>query len=100
MAKPTRKQVTPSPTTSSTPDPAAADRSKSSGTWPIVLAASAAAGRTDGGAGLQQLVEKAGFADEPAMSIIVKRPRARADRGRIIDPYVDDVLDALRALCA
>ncbi len=103
MAKPTRNQITPSPTTSSTPAPdlrPRADRSKSSGTWPVVLAASAAAGRTDGGAGLQQLVARAGFADEPAMSIIVKRPRARADRGRIIDPYVDDVLDALRALCA
>lgn len=83
MAKPTRKEVR-------TP--------KSSGTWPVALAA--AAGRADGGAGLQQLVQDAGFADEPAMTLIVKRPRPRAEKGRIIDPYVDDVLDALRALCA
>ena len=29
------------------------------------------------------------------MTIIVKRPGAKA-----LDPYVDDVLEALRALCA
>ena len=74
---------------------------KSSGTWPVSLVAMAAAGRTDGGVGLQHLLEEAGFAEKPAMSIIVKRPpRAAAERGRVVDPYVDDVLDALRALCA
>jgi hypothetical protein len=60
----------------------------------------AAAGRTDGGVGLQHLIEEAGFAEKPAMSIIVKRPRPRTDSGELVDPYVDDVLDALRALCA
>lgn len=85
MAKPKRNEVR-------TP--------QSSGTWPIALAATAAAGRADGGVGLQQLVHDAGFADEPAMTLIVKRPRPRAEKGRIVDPYVDDVLDALRALCA
>lgn len=73
---------------------------KPSGSWPVVLVAAAAAGRTDGGVGLQHLLEEAGFAEKPAMSIIVKRPRPRLDRGRPVDPYVDDVLDALRALCA
>ena len=74
---------------------------KASGTWPVVLAASAAAGQTDGGVGLQHLLEEAGFAQKPEMTIIVKRPRpAPTERGRIIDPYVDDVLDALRNLCA
>jgi len=55
----------------------------------------AAAGRTDGGLGLYHLLEQAGFAQKPAMTIIVKRPRTKQ-----LDPYVDDVLDALRALCA
>jgi hypothetical protein len=73
---------------------------KPSGSWPVVLSAAAAAGRTDGGVGLQHHLEEAGFAEKPAMSIIVKRPRPRLDRGRPVDPYVDDVLDALRALCA
>ncbi|MDB5220170.1 MAG: hypothetical protein JWO86_8097 [Myxococcaceae bacterium] len=67
------------------------------GPWPVVLVAMAAAGRADGGMGLQHLLQDAGFAEKPAMSIIVKRPRART--GAIIDPLVDDVLDALRALC-
>lgn len=69
------------------------------GPWPVVLVAMAAAGRADGGIGLQHLLQDAGFAEKPAMSIIVKRPRARTERGAIIDPLVDDVLDALRALC-
>jgi len=69
------------------------------GPWPVVLVAMAAAGRADGGVGLQHLLEDAGFAKKPAMSIIVKRPRARTERGGIVDPLVDDVLDALRALC-
>jgi hypothetical protein len=74
---------------------------KPSGTWPVVLVAAAAAGRTDGGAGMKHLLEEAGFAEKPAMTVIVKRPRpAPSERGRIVDPYVDDVLDALRALCA
>jgi hypothetical protein len=33
------------------------------------------------------------------MSIVVKKPRPRMDRGAFLDPMVDDVLDALRALC-
>ena len=66
-----------------------------SGMWPAVLVAMAAANRTDGGVGLQHLAQKAGFADEPAMTIVVKRPRAK-----LVDPYVEDVLDALRSLCA
>ena len=71
-----------------------------SGTWPVALAVAAASG-TDGGVGLQHLLEEAGFAEKPAMTVIVKRPRlAAGERGRINDPYVDDVLDALRALCA
>ena len=73
---------------------------KSSGTWPVTLVAMAAAGRTDGGVGLQSLLQEAGFAEKPAMSIIVKRTRPKAEKGRLNDPYVDDVLDALRALCA
>ena len=73
---------------------------KQSGTWPVTLVAMAAAGRSDGGIGLQHLLQEAGFAEKPAMSIIVKRARPRTDRGRVLDPYVDDVLDALRALCA
>jgi hypothetical protein len=60
----------------------------------------AAAGRADGGVGLQHLLEEAGFGEKPAMSIIVKRARPTTDEGRPVDPYVDDVLDALRALCA
>ena len=71
-----------------------------SGTWPVSLVAMAAAGRADNGVGLQHLLEEAGFAEKPAMSIIVKRPRPRAESGQLNDPYVDDVLDALRALCA
>lgn len=67
--------------------------------WPAELVAMAAAGRTDGGIGLQSLLEDAGFAEKPAMSIIVKKPRPRMDRGAFLDPCVDDVLDALRALC-
>lgn len=74
---------------------------KPSGTWPVVLVAMAAEGRSDGGVGLQHLLQEAGFAEKPAMSIIVKRPRPRSDRGGPpLDPYVDDVLEALRALCA
>jgi hypothetical protein len=73
---------------------------KSSGTWPVTLVSMAAAGRTDGGVGLQSLLQEAGFAEKPAMSIIVKRTRPRSEKGRVNDPYVDDVLDALRALCA
>jgi hypothetical protein len=74
---------------------------RASGTWPVALAATAAAGQTDGGERLYHLLEEAGFAKKPEMTVIVKRPRpARSERGRIIDPYVDDVLDALRALCA
>ncbi len=72
---------------------------KSSGTWPVTLVSMAAAGRTDGGVGLQSLLQEAGFAEKPAMSIIVKRSRPRAEKS-INDPYVDDVLDALRAMCA
>lgn len=72
---------------------------KQSGTWPVTLVAMAAAGRSDGGIGLQHLLQEAGFAEKPAMSIIVKRARPRTDRG-VLDPYVDDVLDALRSLCA
>lgn len=67
--------------------------------WPVVLVAMAAAGRADGGVGLQHLLEDAGFHQKPAMTIIVKKPRPRMDRGTILDPCVDDVLDALRALC-
>jgi hypothetical protein len=78
----------------------AAPRQTKSGTWPVSLVAMAAAGRADGGVGLQHLLEEAGFAEKPAMSIIVKRPRPRTDLGQLVDPYVDDVLDALRALCA
>ena len=71
-----------------------------SGTWPVALAM-AAAGREDGGVGINHLLAEAGFAEKPAMTVIVKRPaRARAERGGLVDPYVDDVLDALRALCA
>ena len=73
---------------------------KLQGPWPVVLVAMAAAGRADGGIGLQHLLEDAGFAKKPAMSIIVKRPRPRMDRGVFVDPCVDDVLDALRALCS
>jgi len=72
---------------------------KPQGPWPVVLVAMAAAGRADGGVGLQHLLEDAGFAQKPAMSIIVKKPRPRMDRGAFLDPCVDDVLDALRALC-
>jgi hypothetical protein len=79
----------------------AAPRSeKKSGSWPVVLVAAAAAGRTDGGLELQHLLEEAGFAEKPAMSIIVKRPRPALERGRPVDPAVDDVLDALRGMCA
>ena len=66
-----------------------------SGVWPAVLVEMAAVNRNDGGVGLQHLAQRAGFADEPAMSIIVKRPRAK-----LVDPHVEDVLDALRSLCA
>ena len=68
----------------------------------MVLSAAAAAGRTDGGTGLQHLLEEAGFAQKPEMTVIVKRPRPPRERGKreIVDPYVDDVLDALRNLCA
>jgi len=65
------------------------------GPWPTVLVEMAAAGREDGGVGLHHLLRQAGFSEKPAMTIIVKRPRAR-----LVDPHVDDVLDALRALCA
>lgn len=66
------------------------------GPWPAVLVEMAAAGRDDGGVGLHHLARQAGFAQKPAMTIIIKRP----PRGRAVDPQVDDVLDALRALCA
>ena len=66
-----------------------------SGVWPAVLVEMAAANRNDGGVGLQHLAQRAGFADEPTVTIVVKRPRAK-----LIDPYVEDVLDALRSLCA
>ena len=72
---------------------------KLQGPWPAVLVAMAAAGRGDGGVGLQHLLQNAGFAQKPAMSIVVKKPRPRMDRGAFLDPMVDDVLDALRALC-
>lgn len=65
------------------------------GPWPTVLVEMAAAGREDGGLGLHHLLRQAGFSEKPAMTIIVKRPRTR-----LVDPHVDDVLDALRALCA
>ena len=78
---------------------AASPKNKPQGPWPVVLVAMAAAGRTDGGVGLQHLLQDAGFAQKPAMSIIVKKPRPRMDRGAFLDPMVDDVLDALRALC-
>jgi hypothetical protein len=84
------------PTCKTTPDP----EKRPSGTWPVTLVAMAAEGRTDGGVGLQHLLEEAGFAEKPSMKIIVKRPRAKTERGQLLDPYVDDVLDALRALCA
>ena len=80
--------------------PVLTDDKPSSGTWPVTLVAMAAAGRMDGGVGLQHLAQEAGFAEKPAMKIVVKKPRPRMDRGRIVDPWVDDVLDALRALCA
>ena len=92
MAKPTCTEATDSPPPSSR---------RSSGTWPVTLVAMAAEGRDDGGMGLQHLLQEAGFAEKPEMSIIVKRPaRAKTSRGQLNDPYVDDVLDALRALCA
>jgi hypothetical protein len=72
----------------------ASSKNPPSGAWPVTLVAMAAEGRTDGGVGLQHLLQEAGFAEKPEMSIIVKRPRPN------LDPYVDDVLDALRALCA
>jgi hypothetical protein len=79
--------------------------------WPSVLVEMAAVGREDGGMGLHHLLEEAGFTEKPSMTIIVKRqPRARlvervgrGSSGRereINDPYVDDVLDALRSMCA
>lgn len=73
---------------------------KSSGTWPVTLVAMAAAGRSDNGVGLQHLAQEAGFAEKPAMTIIIKRTRPRAEAGKFVDPYVDDVLDALRSMCA
>ncbi len=72
-----------------------APRPRSLGPWPTVLVQMAAAGREDGGLGLHHLLQQAGFSEKPAMTMIVKRPRAR-----LVDPHVDDVLDALRALCA
>lgn len=63
--------------------------------WTTVLVEMAAANRNDGGSGLHRLALKAGFSHEPSMSIVVKRPRAK-----LVDPYVEDVLDALRSLCA
>lgn len=80
MAKPSRKSLR---------------RQRPKGPWLTVLVSMAAAGRTDGGVGLHHLLADAGFTKEPAMTIIVKRPGAKA-----LDPYVDDVLEALRALCA
>lgn len=73
---------------------------KGSGSWPVVLVAAAAAGRTDGGLELQHVLVEAGFAEKPSMKIVIKRPPARYVGGRPVDPCVDDVLDALRALCA
>jgi len=78
----------------------ASSKHPSSGKWPVTLVAMAAEGRTDGGIGLQHLLEEAGFAEKPSMSIIIKRPQRAKERGQIHDPYIDDVLDALRALCA
>jgi hypothetical protein len=63
------------------------------GPWPADLVDVAAASRSDGGQGLHQVLEEAGYSTPPSMTIIIKRTRAR-------DPQVDDVLDALRALCA
>jgi hypothetical protein len=65
------------------------------GPWLTALVEMAAAGRDDGGLGLHDLLQKAGFSEEPSMTVIVKRPRALFS-----DPSVDDALDALRALCA
>jgi hypothetical protein len=74
---------------------------RGSGTWPVFLVAAAAVGRADGGAGLQTLVHEAGFATKPLMSIVVRRSPPRVDiDGRPMDPLVDDVINALRSLCA
>ena len=73
-----------------------APRERPRGPWPTALMEMAAAGRDDGGLGLHHLAQQAGFSEKPAMTIIVKRP----PRARAVDPQVDDVLDALRALCA
>ncbi|MDB4943553.1 MAG: hypothetical protein JWP97_3087 [Labilithrix sp.] len=64
--------------------------------WTRVLVEMAAVSRKDGGVGLHALAERAGLAHEPSMTVIVKRP----PRARLLDPHVEDVLDALRALCA
>ncbi len=60
----------------------------------------AAQGRDDGGIGLHHLLKKAGYTRTPAMSIIIKRQRVSRDGTGYDDPAVDDVLDALRSLCA
>ena len=73
-----------------------ASKPRPKGPWPAALVEMAAAARDDGGVGLQQALHKAGFSEKPSMTIIVKRP----PRARAYDPAVDDVLDALRALCA
>ncbi len=70
-----------------------ARKPRTRGPWPTKLVEMAAAGRTDGNLGLHDLLEEAGFSQKPAMTIIVKRPGTRT-----LDPYVEDVLDALRAL--
>lgn len=66
------------------------------GPWTSVLVEMAAANRDDGGAGLQQFAQRTGLTHDPHVTIIVKRPQ----RAKMVDPHVEDVLDALRALCA
>jgi hypothetical protein len=65
-------------------------RTGSPAAWPVVLLSVAATSRQDGGVGLQHLLKNAGFAKQPAMTIVVKRQKS-------VDPAVADVLDALRA---
>lgn len=63
--------------------------------WSRCLVDVAAESREDGGLGLLQLLQEAGFASRPVVTFIVKRARPST-----FDPLVDDVLDALSALCA
>ncbi len=63
--------------------------------WPSLLVKMAATARTDGGRGLCQLLDQEGFSSKPMMTVLVKRARPPAS-----DPVIDDVLDALSALCA